>query len=106
MPHRHRHRSVYSKGDKDREQEKKEKKEAAPPDLLKEASKALDGLGKSISGLFGSKEKKWEKKGTGHTLGSSSAEAQPPVRAAPPRTAQTHLAIANLPAPPTRIMLR
>jgi len=86
--------SVYSHGDKDRG--KDPKVEPKKEDLIAEASKALDGFGKSISGLFTSKDKKWAKKGGGHALGSSSASAPPPPPSAAPQAPMR----ANLPAPP------
>ena len=67
--------SVYSRGDRDRELEDKNdgKKNKNP---LEEAGAAMEKMGKDftkgLNNLFGGggKEKKWNKKGEGHTLGT------------------------------------
>lgn len=89
--------SVYSHGDKDRERDHKEETKKND-DLLKEAGKAIENVGKSLTSLFTSKDKRWEKKGGGHKLGSSSNAPPPPPRQATPQPEAP--ARAHLPPPP------
>eukprot|EP00325_Prymnesiales_sp_UTEX-LB-985_P003862 CAMPEP_0174699400 /NCGR_PEP_ID=MMETSP1094-20130205/4693_1 /TAXON_ID=156173 /ORGANISM="Chrysochromulina brevifilum, Strain UTEX LB 985" /LENGTH=90 /DNA_ID=CAMNT_0015896721 /DNA_START=87 /DNA_END=355 /DNA_ORIENTATION=+ len=78
--------SVYSRGDANREKEDDKKKKK--PDVLDEMSNAFEQVGKDLSvgfsNLFsGGKEKKWSKKGEGHTLGTAAdAEAAREARLA------------------------
>jgi hypothetical protein len=88
--------SVYSHGDKDRDRDRKEEPKKGD-DLLKEAGKAVENVGKSLTSLFTSKDKKWEKKGGGHKLGSSSEAPPPPPPRQPPPEAPAR---AQLPPPP------
>jgi len=73
--------SVYQKRKDDDDDDDKKPK---PNDIGKEIVKNLDNIGKGISEFFGGKDKKWAKKGTGHTLGDSSTSQQQPARSQPP----------------------
>lgn len=94
--------SVYKKGDQNRDDDDKKKNKK---DIGDNIADAFDNMGKAFDNFFGGKEKKWEKKGGGHTLGtaadaeaarqarlaalsasgagSSSSAAAPPVRRPP-----------------------
>ena len=77
--------SVYKKGDAEREREGDKKKKA--PNPVDEVGKAMENIGKDMAkgwdNLFGGKEKKWDKKGGGHTLGTAAdAEAARQARLA------------------------
>ena len=62
--------SVYRQGERRDEPEQ----EKNPLDKMgQEIEKTFDKMGKAFNGLFTSKEKKWEKKGSGHTLGDASS---------------------------------
>ena len=68
--------SVYKQGD--RRDDEKDRKKEDKKDPLKEMGAAFDKMGaemsKNFGNLFGGKEKKWEKKGSGHTLGTAADE--------------------------------
>eukprot|EP00900_Chrysochromulina_parva_P003175 jgi/Chrpa1/12859/Chrysochromulina_OHIO_Genome00001039-RA len=74
--------SVYKKGDKREDDEPKKNELEKGLDAL---GKGMEDMAKGISSLFGggSKDKKWEKKGGGHTLGTAAdAEAARQARMA------------------------
>ena len=79
---------VYSRGDANRPLENEKKKDKDKGDKKKkdigdEIGAAFDKMGKGISDFFGGKEKKWEKKGGGHQLGTAAdAEAARQARLA------------------------
>ena len=77
--------SVYKRGDgaNDKDDKKKEKKKDIGDEIAEGFEKGLKNFTKGIDNLFGGKEKKWEKKGGGHTLGTAAdAEAARQARLA------------------------
>ena len=83
--------SVFSKGDAYNQKDKKQQKQ----DSKNELQKAMDNVGNTLQNLFTSKEKKWKKKGVGHTLGDATQANTKPQ----PQTTHTHKP-QNLPPPP------
>lgn len=70
--------SVYKQGDRKYDDGKDEGKKKKNPldEMGAAAEKGLNEMAKNFSNFFGGKEKKWEKKGGGHTLGTAADDEQ------------------------------
>ena len=75
--------SVYRRGDKRDEDEERKKKKNEVEQAMHKMGANMEKLGSNLKTFFSggkekSAEKKWGKKGAGHTLGESSSSSQAP----------------------------
>ncbi|KAL1524935.1 hypothetical protein AB1Y20_019811 [Prymnesium parvum] len=76
---------VYKRGDREKEREEAPPKDAKKKELVDEVGEALGKISRTFSSLLpGSKDKKWAKKGEGHTLSAAAAAAASPTPPAAP----------------------